>query len=547
MAFNIFELPDHMILNIIDQIGDPEDLMNFLLTDKRFAILFQTYRQGVLNGLYNQAAPDCLDLAMCVIHCPLYNSSAKRSTAEFTQEVTAFARSKLRAWPPPPPQRLKSVGEYRRLCGLMRRVDMCIHDWVTRVRSWDISNPEQACLGPGAWPQLRATAVNDLPRPDVSTDELLRFRKAFLAYELYCRLRYQAPLVAGAPEEIRDMFLQWLKVPWKVEQISCVASYVAMAYRGTLQRLWQRFMDAHGNSLAEGQQLLEEGEAWRPMLDFLGYSLGYWSPDSSHAMDYLNDDPGRRNMSNQEIVSYGFASLGLDFLVDYCLGTDDEQEKQVKHQGGLLNNRRLTHGSFYDDMDDHFCKRWVPLTFKELEKRDANVFKDGRETPTMAWFRWNQDLLDARKQRNEARQRRIEAREQKNEDEDEEENEDDDEEENEDDDEMENEDDEEVPIRFRSELKARAWVFWDRPSKENIFAGFEESFDIDQDFGNFMAVLADDEAVTHRGPFHRGGHILDVRRIELLVYLSSPMREPTITRREPRGPWRTHRQWRAYA
>ncbi|KAI1638874.1 hypothetical protein F4809DRAFT_598410 [Biscogniauxia mediterranea] len=262
----------------------------------------------------------------------------------------------------------ETLRDYRRFWELVFKVDLCIFDWVSMLNLGK-EDPFLDQEWPGGLRREELMGLRGLPHLGISDKELLKFRRAFFRYELYCRLCYQEPnQPTFSPMYRRKLYSAGL-MPWHLEEMACVINYVTLIYYSFMHGLRLDFCLQYARYQAQEVATdLPEG-SWAE-------SISEW-PHHHPRLTYLD--------INKNII-YGLVSLGVDWLVDFKLMSAAEQQDLFLSRCDDFNMVGLTN-SFRLETKTRDTK-WERSSFGELK---ANHFHgDTAMSGNEVWFIYNE-------------------------------------------------------------------------------------------------------------------------------------------------------------
>ncbi|KAI1490862.1 hypothetical protein F5X96DRAFT_634231 [Biscogniauxia mediterranea] len=358
MTVDILCLPSELLLEIMHLLSHPDDLENFVSSHKRFRDSFNTHSASVIRYLTECLAPGCTKDALAAFGCPLVKMNDPEGS--LGPRIENYINGRIQ-WP-------KTLRDYRCFWELVFKVDMCIFDWVSLL---NLGNqvPFLYQEWPGGLRRDEFMGLRGLPHLGISDQELLKFRRAFFRYESYCRFCYQEPnQPTFSPMYRRKLYSAGL-MPWDLEEMACVISYVTLIYYSFMYELRQDFFGQYATFQAQDVATDLPEDSWADWIST--------SPQHHPRLAYLGIDCN---------ILYGLVSLGVDWLVDFKLMSTAEQRDLFLSTCNQFSLDGFPNSFFLETWTRD--TEWERSSFDELE---ADHFHgDTAMSGNEVWFIYNE-------------------------------------------------------------------------------------------------------------------------------------------------------------
>jgi hypothetical protein len=357
-------LPTELVLNIVERLSTPADLIHLLKTSRRIeAICFQRIDGIFIHILQRSIAPEAMQFALgcveVVRHCPIlpqghqtidaylqaYQDSLRNFLSNFWSrgiDINAFFARRDRVLA---------------LAKLAIRVDRFVDDYFVRTQSL-IRGIHETYLAeiPQSTGRLRlpATAISQ-GRLEMSETERARLQRAFFCFEMYSRCFPIRTGLSGFDHEMVNTRFQLLHFivnvsAWQLEELACVYEYLWLRLEVRISWYEQRLLEEIMNDIGVIPLRARDNMA---TLREQGYThFSEWS----HRL-FLYSLEGKRHTLDDIACCL---SSGLSFLEQMILASPEAARD-------LIRSREMqSRGHFHRGSLRRAIRRWSPNDAAEI-------------------------------------------------------------------------------------------------------------------------------------------------------------------------------------
>ncbi|KAI0977193.1 hypothetical protein F4678DRAFT_477274 [Xylaria arbuscula] len=351
-------LAPELLCSILASLDSPQDLYSLIKASPASLRVFLASRRITFSSIIRNAfLPDAIHHALALLHVPKVPETDDMESQEveaFSREVKEYLSQYFQPNPWSFPTDFTNIITLIRLIARIARFTSRYFDYA--MKTMDIE--QDSCL----WL--------------LSSTETARLQRAFLRFEVYCRicpaLDGEAMLSTGFQF---DYFINKME-PWEVEEICCVLEFLRTVVRRDISELEDKFVQTVlGNphlqtrNVAELQKHpsrrhYEDGMAYFDIIDLTPLTMF-----STHTEDY-----------RPEIVLY-IVSLGLGFL-------DDMMASDQPRGWEIIQSNLSWRDFLIDALGRARHTRHTTVANAVLSPPEGD-FTDSGSRPNKGWFEFN--------------------------------------------------------------------------------------------------------------------------------------------------------------